>query len=86
MFAVFQIKDSPAIPFEKVIKVDPIFNGAKDDDKPNDGKKWGFSVHLGEQNKRCNFYLATEQEAISTRELFIQQWNEYYAKKYELVD
>lgn len=80
MFAIFEIKDSPAIPFEKVIKVDPIFHDDKED------KKWGFSVHLGEQNKRCNFYLDTEELAIHTRERFITLWEAYFAKKYELID
>ena len=79
MFAIFQIDSSPAIPFEKVIKVDPIFFDDKD-------KKWGFSVHLGEQNKRCNFYLPSEEVAISTRELFVKQWNQYYLDKYEITD
>ena len=79
MFAVFQIKDSPAIPFEKVIKVDPIFH---DDNE----KKWGFSVHLGEQNKRCNFYLKSESDAIDTRDEFIRQWDAYYSRKYEIID
>ena len=80
MFAVFQIKDSPAIPFEKVIKVDPIFHDEKET------KHWGFSVHLGEQNKRCNFYLETEALAISTRAEFVALWEAYFAKKYELID
>lgn len=80
MFAIFEIKDSPAIPFEKVIKVDPIFHDEKEE------KKWGFSVHLGEQNKRCNFYFNNEIEAVTSRALFIVQWEAYYAKKYELID
>lgn len=80
MFAIFQIKNSPAIPFDKVIKVDPIFN-----DKEN-GDKWGFSVHLGDQNKRCNFYVDSELEATATRELFITQWENYYKMKYEIIE
>jgi hypothetical protein len=79
MFTVFEIKDSPAIPFEKVIKVDPIFHEENEN-------KWGFSVHLGEQNKRCNFYLPDEQKAKDTRKEFILQWEAYHAKKYEFID
>ena len=69
MFAVFEIKDSPAIPFEKVIKVDPIFHDEKEE------KKWGFSVHLGEQNKRCNFYFGTEDDARTMRALFVTKFS-----------
>ncbi len=75
MFAIFQIKDSPAIPFEMVIKVDPIF-------KDENEKKWGFSVHLGPENKRCNFYLQDEASAITTRDEFIRLWEDFYSRKY----
>jgi hypothetical protein len=76
MFAIFQIKDSPAIPFEMVIKVDPIFNDEKE------GGKWGFSVHLGPENKRCNFYLPDRDSAVTTRDEFVRLWEDFYARKY----
>lgn len=79
MYSIFQIPDSPAIPFEKVIKVDPTFHDPKEN-------KWGFSVHIGENNKRCNFYLSSSLEATETRDRFVKLWDEYFMKKYELVD
>jgi uncharacterized protein (UPF0128 family) len=79
MYAIFEIKDSPAIPFEKVIKVDSVFDDINE-------KKWGFSVHLGEHNKRCNFYLSSKEEANTVRDQFLKQWDLYFQKKFELID
>lgn len=77
MLSYFEIDGSPAIPLDRICKVDPVFY---DKDK----KRAGFAVHLGDHEKRCNFYFESEELAISGRsELLIAMdlWNKF---KFEL--
>lgn len=76
MLSYFEIEGSPAIPLDRICKVDPVFI----DQSKN---KCGFSVHLGDGEKRCAFYFTSEEEAEEGRKLLLSRMDAWNRFKYE---